>query len=204
MKKYLGVTLGITLLMSLGGCSNPSESSSGSSVANSSSSSSLPTTEESTADSSMLGEPEIYETDFGTFEVAIPAGWKNVDPSEFSGDADIAFENAVEYAYLNILSENKEDFASFTAYKELVYPSLVEGSENLTEEEVSYNNFSGTRYRFDYQTEDGLNTSFITDILDGNEYYIQSISWTSKSGISENQAEMVAIMESLTEIPASE
>lgn len=142
---------------------------------------------------------EMVQTENGYFKVTLLDGWKKIDTKELSDTADLAFKNTSNDEFFMVLSEEKEGFSDFEAFKSSI--DVSELGEISSEEtgEIDYNGLKGERKMFTAKKDD-LDIFYIYDLLEGTDYYLQCVSWTLNSNKEENEAELKQIMTSLIEL----
>lgn len=142
---------------------------------------------------------EMVQTENGYFKVTLPDGWNKIDTKEVSDTADLAFKNSSNDGFFMVLSEEKEGFSNFDAFKSSV--DLTELGEVTSEEtsEIDYNGLKGERKVFTAK-KDNLDIFYIYDLLEGTDYYLQCVSWTLNSNKETNEADLKQIMTSLIEL----
>lgn len=155
-------------------------------------------TTETTSDPSS-SKIEVMKTDNGEFKLSIPQDWQQAKANELSDSADIELKNNTGTAYFMVLSEKKKEFDSFSAFKNSTDSSDLGEKRDETKESIEYNGLKGERRTF-FAKKDNIDVYYIYDLLEGKEYYMQSISWTQATDKEMNEAQMKSLMASLSEL----
>lgn len=159
------------------------------------------TATETTQDSSKeaKGKIEVVKTKNGNFKIELTDGWQTVEAKELSDNADVSLKNAVNEEYYMVLSEAKKDFANFDAFKSSVDLSDLGEIKDEKKEEIKYHGLKGERRKFT-ASKDGVEVYYIYDLMEGKDHYLQCISWTLDSKKSDNESDLIKIMNSLAEL----
>jgi hypothetical protein len=155
------------------------------------------TTTESSDESK--GKVEVIKTNNGDFKLELPSGWQTVDTKELSDNADISVKNSNNETYYMVLSEAKKDFKDFNAFKNSVDISDLGDRSNEKKESIKYNSMKGERRKFTAK-KDEVDVYYIYDLMESEDHYLQCISWTLDSKKDANEADMIKLMKSLTEL----
>lgn len=201
MKKWMITS--VVLVGLLAGCGSkeaPKESTE-SSTTNSTTvetSSSSSVTEESTNTSvSTSGEDGEFSVGNASYSVEIPARWANYeDVAGLNPDASYALEKDDLSAYYMVIAENKVDFSDFNTYVDLVTGSLEEEATDVKEEDVTVNGMKGVRKTFDLNVQ-GVNLSYIFDVVESETQFVQSVGWSLKSEAEVAKPEIESVLNSL-------
>ena len=140
------------------------------------------------------------ETENGTFSVALPEGWDEIEPTELNDDADISLENDKKMMYATVLSESNEDFEDFDSFKEATdFHNWLE-IENETEQELDSNGWKGTRYFVSAKVE-GVRIFYVYDVAQSDAgHYVQKMAWTMNSKKNKNKEELETVLNSIQDI----
>lgn len=133
----------------------------------------------------------------------MPKGWsKQTDLHE---DSELQAANRRRDAYLIVLTESKEDFATGTTFKDhakltfdSLHSKLSEATVTRGPTEITINGRSALQSEI-HGTTDGLNVVYIHTTVDGKEEFHQLLSWTLKSKFASNRSAMESIINSFTE-----
>ncbi|MGX7243490.1 hypothetical protein ACWOC1_01425 [Enterococcus quebecensis] len=154
-------------------------------------------TKDSSSDS--RGKIEVIKTQNGDFKVELMDGWQSVEPKELSDNADVSLKNAAKDEYYMVLSEPKKDFDNFDSFKNSVDLSDLGERTNEKKEAIKYNGLKGERSMFT-ATKDGVEVYYIYDLIESKNHYLQCISWTLNSKKDNNVADLIKIMNSLSDL----
>lgn len=117
------------------------------------------------------------------FTIKIPAGWQQLT-GKLNDEAIIEAGSLLENSYIAILAEPKADFTiTLAEYNNLVLENtktmasleIITNSENAT-----IGNYPSLYSKF-YADVNGVNVAYFWNNVETNNYYIQILTWTTKS-----------------------
>ena len=145
------------------------------------------------------GKIEVIKTNNGDFKLELTDGWQSIETKELSDNADVSLKNESNEEYYMILSEGKKDFDDFDAFKSSVDLSDLGEITDEKKESVKYNGLKGERRTF-IASKEGVDVYYTYDLMESKDHYLQCISWTLADKKESNKADLIKIMNSLSEL----